>query len=256
MHQEGDGPGSTTDFTGYSHEQMLQMFNGATPNLAFEAFMRLGAAGQALTEAAKVLSTEIGNLDWEGPAAERFRAWADQLVVATHNLSDYAGNVGGRMGDVAMSIGSVKLPPVPTADVDLVNSVTANPAAVSFAAATNPAEAAKLTADVEKAKTNIEAQRQEAAAQMRKLAMGYESAAHQLTTMVPPTFPPPLNLWGVESSEPFEDTDRPVDTYRRDTDGPTVRTGHGAVVPGVDGAGGAPPGSQPAAPVPSAAPNT
>ncbi|WTW97408.1 hypothetical protein OG216_30480 [Streptomycetaceae bacterium NBC_01309] len=193
-----DAPSGQTNFMGYTHEQLLQMFGSASPTHAFEASLKLGTASQMLTQAAEELASGIHNLDWDGDAAERFRNWADQLVATTHHLANYSGDVGSTLLDVAVGIGSTKLPPLPTADLELVESIASNPMAISAVATVNPAEVGNLTAELDRAKANIENHRIEAASQMRKLAMGYESAADRMAALAPPTFPEAPNLYGVE----------------------------------------------------------
>ncbi|MEU8133057.1 hypothetical protein [Streptodolium elevatio] len=235
-----DAPSGQTNFMGYTHEQLLQMFGTASPTHAFEASVRLGTASQMLTQAAEELASGIHNLDWDGESARRFREWADQLVVTTHHLANYSGDVGSTLLDVAVGIGSTKLPPVPTSDVELVDSITANPAALSVVATVSPTEAGKLAVDVDRAKANIENQRIEAAAQMRKLAMGYESAAARMTALAPPTFPDAPNLYGVENVA-WNQIDGPGNGPSRPNGGAPPPTAHGTDGTGSGGSTG--PGS-------------
>ncbi|WP_436773093.1 hypothetical protein [Yinghuangia sp. YIM S09857] len=249
-----DAPSGQTNFMGFTHEQLLQMFGAASPTHAFEASLKLGTASHMLTQAAEELASGIHNLDWDGDAAERFRVWADQLVVTTHHLANYSGDVGATLLDVAVSIGSTKLPPVPTEDLELVHGFAKNPGAVAAVATISPAEAGTLASDLDRAKANIEYQRIEAVSQMRKLAMGYESAAERMDALAPPVFPQAPNLYGVEHVT-WHPIDGPGDgpSGSGDDAAPPVAWGMDGVVSGdtprKDGAVVVP-GSQVTAPVP------
>lgn len=239
-----DAPSGQTDFMGYTHEQLLAMFGTASPTHAFEAALKLGTAFTMLNDATKILSTGVRDLNWSGESADNFRTWSDQLITSTNQLADYSLHIGQTLLDVAQSIGSAKLPPIPTADIELVSAITSNPEVVSVVATFNPAEASNLSADFTRAKDNIENLRIEAAAEMRKLAMGYEAAGRRMAAAVPPKFPPPPNIFEVSlvdntavtipvdrgAADPG-DTDRPKG-QAPDKQGTTGPTGDAGAVPG------------------------
>ncbi|MEU9037375.1 hypothetical protein AB0D45_21085 [Streptomyces sp. NPDC048352] len=171
---------ATTNFEGYSHEQLLAMIASLDPET-------VKARGTQLTQAAAAIK-DIGESlkkhqvkGWEGEAARAFQEWVSRAGSATLLLSQYSEAGGKWMTEAAQTMVEVK----------------ANTPKYDTAAAQNLESARKYHNDPDAqqlgqtAHTKLTTDHAHAVQQLTKLAQSYEQSTTQMTTTPAPTFPPP-----------------------------------------------------------------
>ncbi|MDX3383853.1 translation initiation factor IF-2 [Streptomyces niveiscabiei] len=177
-----------TLFEGMSHEQMLAWLNQANAGMVQTAASKLESAAEEIARIAEELGTRPDRVEWKGEGADTFRYWASDLANATWRLSEFSKGASGWLNQASDSIALAQsaIPrdaPAAQANLDAAYAAHNDPDAPAIRSryAQNLAE---LTADREKV-------RQEAAAQMTKLAQSYAWSATQLNALERPRFPPP-----------------------------------------------------------------
>ncbi len=177
-----------TLFEGMSHEQMLEWLNQANAGSVQTAASKLESAAEEIAKIADELGRRPDRVEWKGEGADAFRYWASDLANATWRLSEFSKGASNWLNQASDSIALAQsaIPrDAPTAQANLDAAYTAHndpdAPAIRSRYAQNLAE---LTADREKV-------RQEAAAQMTKLAQSYAWSATQLNALERPKFPPP-----------------------------------------------------------------
>ncbi|RSS76924.1 hypothetical protein [Streptomyces sp. WAC06614] len=171
---------ATTNFEGYSHQELLAMIASVNAEA-------VKSRGQLLKEA-EVTITKIGNdlknhkvEGWEGKAAQAFQEWVNAMGNETLRLGEYSKTGGTWMENAAQTIIEVK----------------ANMPKYDTSAAENLEAAQKYHNDPDSAQIGREAtsklskDRQEAIQQLTKLAQSYEASSTQMNKAQPPVFPPP-----------------------------------------------------------------
>ncbi|MGA4542733.1 hypothetical protein ACPA54_22330 [Uniformispora flossi] len=191
----------TTDFSKFSHQQLMDMVAQVSPESATGAALRLIFVSQQLKDAATTLDLKLADSmnGWTGVAADSFHTWATAVTQATHQLSQYSMDMGKQVGQVASAAGgATAMPKLPTAEMAKVETVKAM---------TAPTEVDAL--DGVNAMAYVELQRQEAISTLTRIAHGYDQAVVAMDQGVPPSYPPPANIYEV-----------PIDTSRNGFDAP------------------------------------
>ncbi|KJY35582.1 MULTISPECIES: WXG100 family type VII secretion target [Streptomyces] len=181
---------ATTNFEGYSHEQLLAMIASLDPETVKARATQLADAAIALNEIGDSLKRhEVKG--WEGEAADKFQDWVSRAGNATLTLGKYS-DVGSQwMTHAAQTMIEVKAN-TPKYDKGAADNLEAarkyhnDPDAQQVGQTAH----AKLTADHE-----------QAVQQLTKLAQSYDWSATQLSSAEAPTFPPPPGVFEPSKSE-------------------------------------------------------
>ncbi|MFE6058069.1 hypothetical protein [Streptomyces sp. NPDC056431] len=193
---EGGGGGGGTDFESMSHQQMLAWLDEASEAGVRLAGDRLKAAAVELERIATELKNRSGRVDWKGKAEQAFNEWAANVVSSTLSLSTYSSRGGEEMHKTAQAIASAKsaMPRYTSHE-----SAKANLAAAqkyrndpdSADVARNAQKAISASEDLKAIEAKELATKQAAADEMRKLSSSYHWSGFHMTSVAPPTFPPP-----------------------------------------------------------------
>lgn len=183
MGQKSSGGG--TPFESMSHEEMLQWLDQANSGVVQAAADRLAAAAKAIHDIAGELKVRPQHVAWKGEGATAFRTWSGDLANATLRLGDYSAGASqwlARASD-AIAEAQASIPRDTKGSEANLAAAEANP---------NDPDAAGVTSkSLRELSATGEANRQEAAAQMRKLAQSYQFSAQQMDGLEKPSFPPP-----------------------------------------------------------------
>lgn len=184
----GRGAGGGTPFESMSHEQMLAWLDQAKSGEVQAAADRLTAAAEEIRKIADELKVRPQWVEWKGEGADAFRTWAADLANSTLRLGDFSDDAAKWLGQASGAIATAQASiPRDTkgaqANLDAARAAHNDPDAAAVGAKSR-SELAALAADKEKV-------RQEAAAQMRKLAQSYSLSATQMNQLERPKFPPP-----------------------------------------------------------------
>ncbi|MFF1790716.1 WXG100 family type VII secretion target [Kitasatospora sp. NPDC058243] len=189
-----------TNFEGVGHAQLKKMVQSTDPTTVLSRGTQLKSAGRVLKELGAALKSHIGNVSWEGPAAESFKTWAGNLQQSAALLGDYSTTAGDAMHQAGEALGTAKVavPDVPHDDVDIVKarSTQGVPNQMALTSANfTPTGPTTATVDAMMKKQNCSwvteteavaaSQRvykahQEAIHQMEKLGQAYEAATTKL----------------------------------------------------------------------------
>ncbi|MBP2582459.1 hypothetical protein J3A78_002937 [Streptomyces sp. PvR006] len=179
-----------------SHQQMLAWLDEASEAGVRLAGDRLKAASVELERIAKELKSRSGRVDWKGKAEQAFNEWAADVVSSTFSLSSYSGRGAEEMHKTAQAIASAKsaMPRYTSHE-----SAKANLAAAqkyrndpdSADVARNAQKAIAASEDLKAIEAKELATKQAAADEMRKLSSAYHWSGFHMTSVAPPTFPPP-----------------------------------------------------------------
>jgi hypothetical protein len=182
------GKGGGTSFDGMSHEQMLAWLDQANSGTVQAAADKLVAAAKEIRKIAAELKIRPQWVEWKGEGADAFRTWAGDLANSTLRLADFSDDSAKWLSQASDAIATAKVSiprDMPSASTNLA-AAKANHNDPDAAAV-----ASKSTAEMEALKANREKVRQEAAAEMRKLAQAYDVSATQMNSLERPKFPPP-----------------------------------------------------------------
>ncbi|MFG2843139.1 hypothetical protein ACGF12_08170 [Kitasatospora sp. NPDC048296] len=183
----------TTDFTNIDHAVLKGMVDGGKPADVLKRANQLQDAGRVLTDLSQALQGHLGNVTWEGPAAENFKTWVGNLyksaaIIAQHSTT--AGNAMVQAGE-ALSTAQSAVPKPPQTEIDLLAKANAQsvymPSNVDlggksvdqFMFSLNPNWVSAAQAN--QAKATVEKEHQAAVLQMEKLAQAYSAATTTLT---------------------------------------------------------------------------
>ncbi|MFF3836123.1 WXG100 family type VII secretion target [Streptomyces sp. NPDC001930] len=195
-HEGGGGGGGATDFQNMTHQQMLDWLDEASEPGVRLAGDRLTAAAEQLHQIADQLKTRTGRVDWKGEAEKAFTEWAESVVSSTRSLGDYSAHSAEWMHRTAQAIASAKSA---TPRYTSHESAKANLEAAqkyrndpdSATVARNAQSAMSASEDLQAIIDKERANKQAAADEMRKLSSTYQWSSFQMTSVAPPTFPPP-----------------------------------------------------------------
>ncbi|MEU4108208.1 hypothetical protein [Streptomyces sp. NPDC027717] len=189
---------SRTDFESMTHEQLAAMLKSADMASASLLSSKLHEASSTISKIGDDLMKHVKELEWQGKAGDAFREWGGQTASATLRLGHYAQSASEWMGTVSHAIADAKLsmPDISEttraqgtlADAHKTIDAAKQPGARNDPDARKAAETAHSDATI--AQGHIDAVREAAVAQMRKLAGAYEHSATQINSLTPPTFAP------------------------------------------------------------------
>ncbi|MEU7294247.1 hypothetical protein AB0A76_13725 [Streptomyces exfoliatus] len=179
-----------------THQQMLDWLDQASEPGVRTAGDRLLAASTELNRIATQLKNRTGRVEWQGEAEKAFTEWAASVVSSTTALGDYSANAAEWMHRAAQAIASAKSATprytsheAAKANLEAAQKYRNDPDSATVARNAQTAMAASEELSAIKAKE--EANRQAAADEMVKLSSAYQWSSFQMTSVAPPTFPPP-----------------------------------------------------------------
>lgn len=201
-----------TNFEGIDHARLKAMVANSDPGKVLDRAGKLRAAGRLLEELGKALSVHLGQIEWEGAAAEGFKKWATDLNKSAVSIGEYSRQVGETMSQAGEVLSSVKagMPTVPTSDIAAVDKHAKQPAAVKqaggvagfvFGFGGGEAAADKIAnavngdwvtdSEAKAAQKRVYAAHQEAIHQLEKLGQAYVAATTKLNSLQEPQLPAP-----------------------------------------------------------------
>ncbi|MFJ7194875.1 MULTISPECIES: WXG100 family type VII secretion target [unclassified Streptomyces] len=172
-----------TDFDNKTHEQMLEWLDHANSGEMQAAADRLVSAATEIRKIAEDLKVRPQWVEWKGKGADAFRTWSADLANATLRLGDYSEGVSKWLGEASNAVASAQAS-IPRTEAGARANLEA-----ALAARNDPdaSEVARKSAEtlIESGKRN----REEAAAQMRRLSQTYTFSSSQMTSLKKPVFP-------------------------------------------------------------------
>lgn len=196
MGDKGRG-GGKTPFESMSHEDMLAWLDQADANTVIIAAAKLLRVGAEIKKVGEELKTRPQWVSWKGEGADSFRTWSADLANATLRLADYSEGASKWLQEAAGTIASVQAS-IPR-DTSYGQSTLKTAQANLEAARSTPKDpdsasvARDSTRDIQTVLAKREAERLEAARQMKKLGESYTLSAQQMDGLEKPKFPPPPN---------------------------------------------------------------
>jgi hypothetical protein len=183
MGQTGNGSG--TSFENMSHERMLEWLDQANSGAVQGAADKLRHASEEIRKIAEDLKIRPQWVEWKGAGADAFRTWSADLANATLRLGAYSEGASKWLTEASGAIASAQasIPRTESGDKARVEEAQAVGKNSGASAADKESAAALLSAK--------ERDRQEAAAQMRRLAQTYSFSSSQMAALEKPVFPPP-----------------------------------------------------------------
>lgn len=174
-----------TSFENMSHEQMLAWLDQANSGAVQGAADRLLSAAKKIREIGEDLKVRPQMVEWKGEGADAFRTWSADLANSTLRLGKYSEGASEWLGRASEAIASAQVA-IPRTHAGAAANLAAAKEARNDPDASSVAQEAAATLIADK-----EANRQEAAAQMRKLAESYAFSSSQIKGLEKPVFPPP-----------------------------------------------------------------
>ncbi|MFJ8753392.1 translation initiation factor IF-2 [Streptomyces sp. NPDC102441] len=168
-----------------SHETMLAWLDMANSGAIQGASDRLISAASEIRKIAEELKVRPQAVEWKGDGATAFRTWSDDLANATLRLGDYSEGASKWLAQASDSLATAQVA-IPRTHAGAQANLDA-----ARAARNDPDASAVAQKSAETLIAAKEANRQEAAAEMRKLAQSYALSASQLDGLERPAFPPP-----------------------------------------------------------------
>ncbi|MFE5583378.1 WXG100 family type VII secretion target [Kitasatospora sp. NPDC056531] len=181
-----------TNFEGIDHAQLRKMVASTDPTTVLSRGTQLQSAGRVLKELSSALKSHVGNVTWEGPAAENFKTWVGDLQKSAQIISDHATSAGDAMHQAgeALSTAKVAVPEPPKTEIEAVNrynsqspmvkvpQLAVGQSADDYMKSINP----KWVTATEflQADAKVKAEHQQAVLQMEKLAQAYSAATKTL----------------------------------------------------------------------------
>ncbi|MFE7559902.1 WXG100 family type VII secretion target [Kitasatospora sp. NPDC057500] len=195
-----------TNFEGIQHVQLKSMVSGSDPSKVTSRGNQLKDAGRVLDDLSRALAAHVGQIQWEGPAAENFKTWAGNLNKSAAMISEYSKGAGDAMVQAGEALSGAKtgVPEVPAKDVDMVKrhaaqpclrpsplSITGfgNPTAMTDAIMKKEDPTWVSSAEASAAQKRVDTAHQEAIHQMEKLGQAYEAATAKLNGLKLPELP-------------------------------------------------------------------
>ncbi|MCX4396330.1 hypothetical protein [Streptomyces sp. NBC_01767] len=172
-----------TDFDKKTHEQMLEWLDRANSGEMQEASDRLAKAASEIGKVAEDLKVRPQWVEWKGQGADAFRTWSADLANAALRLGDYSESVSKWLGEASNAIALAQAS-IPRTEAGAQANLEAALAARNDPDASDVARKSAETL-IESGKRN----RDEAAAQMRRLSQAYTFSSSQMTSLEKPVFP-------------------------------------------------------------------
>lgn len=207
--------GSGTPFESMSHEEMLAWLDQANSGAIQGAADRLVSAAAEIRKIAEDLKVRPQWVEWKGEGADAFRTWSADLANSTLRLGDYSEGASKWLTQASNAIASAQAA-IPRTQAGAQANLDA-----ALAARNDPDASAVAQKSAETLIATQEANRQEAAAQMRKLAQTYSFSASQMDGLEKPAFPPPP-----QAIVPSRDRDRVGDQGEHIGGGSASGTGY------------------------------
>nr|WTB31569.1 hypothetical protein OG781_20610 [Streptomyces sp. NBC_00830] len=211
--------GSGTPFESMSHEEMLAWLDQANSGAIQGAADRLVSAATEIRKIAEDLKVRPQWVEWKGEGADAFRTWSADLANSTLRLGDYSEGASKWLTQASNAIASAQAA-IPRTQAGAQADLDA-----ALAARNDPDASAVAQKSAETLIATQEANRQEAAAQMRKLAQTYSLSASQMDGLEKPAFPPPPQaIVPPDEGERYEGTSRDFGSGAATTDAGTAYT--------------------------------
>ncbi|GGT41100.1 hypothetical protein P6B95_18540 [Streptomyces atratus] len=172
-----------TDFDKKTHEEMLKWLDQAHSGEIQGAADRLKSAASEIRKIAEELKVRPQWVEWKGEGADAFRTWSADLANATLRLGDYSEGASKWLGEASNAIASAQVS-IPRTEAGAQANLEA-----ALAARNDPDASAVAKKSAETLIASREKNRQEAAAQMRKLAQTYSFSSTQMEGLEKPVFP-------------------------------------------------------------------
>lgn len=193
--------GQGTPFDSMTHETMLAWLDMANSGAIQGASDRLVSAAKEIREIAEELKVRPQTVEWKGEGATAFRTWSADLANATLRLGDYSEGASKWLARASDSLASAQVS-IPRTDASAQANLDA-----AKAARNDPDASAVEQKALDTLLAAKESNRQEAAAQMRKLAQSYALSASQLDALEKPAFPPPPGAIVPERAGAIDDSE-------------------------------------------------
>ncbi|WP_328910435.1 hypothetical protein OG230_13470 [Streptomyces sp. NBC_00234] len=184
-----------TSFEDMPHEQMLAWLDQANSGAVQGAADRLASAATEIKKIAEDLKIRPQMVDWKGEGATAFRTWTADLANATLRLAEYSDGASMRLADASDAIAQAQVT-IPRTHAGAQANLDA-----ALAARNDPDASAVARTSAETLLAEKEANRQEAAQAMKKLAEAYELSNDRITGLEVPKFPPPPKAFVPDSEE-------------------------------------------------------
>ncbi|MFD3652742.1 hypothetical protein [Streptomyces sp. NPDC058620] len=168
-----------------SHERMLRWLDQANSGAVQGAADRLLSAATEIAKIAEDLKIRPQMVDWKGEGANAFRTWSADLANATLRLSEYSEGASKRLAEASDAIALAQVA-IPRTHAGAQANLDA-----ALAARNDPDASAVARTSAETLLAEKEANRQEAAREMKKLAEAYELSKDRIAALDKPKFPPP-----------------------------------------------------------------
>ncbi|MFB6890668.1 hypothetical protein ACFCX4_15280 [Kitasatospora sp. NPDC056327] len=195
-----------TNFEAIAHPQLKSMIVGSDPTKVTSRGNQLKDAGRVLDDLSRALAAHVGQIQWEGPAAENFKTWAGNLHRSASMISEYSKGAGDAMVQAGEALSTAKtgVPEVPAKDIDTVKrhaeQPCIKPSPLSIAGIGSPSVSTDWimkkedptwvsTIEASAAQKRVDTAHQEAIHQMEKLAQAYEAATTRLNGLKLPELP-------------------------------------------------------------------
>lgn len=218
--------GSGTPFESMSHEEMLTWLDQANSGAIQSAADRLVSAATEIRKIAEDLKVRPQWVEWKGEGADAFRTWSADLANSTLRLGDYSEGASKWLTQASNAIASAQAA-IPRTQAGAQANLDA-----ALAARNDPDASAVAQKSAETLIATQEANRQEAAAQMRKLAQTYSLSASQMDGLEKPAFPPPP-----QAIVPKDEVSRGQDAFVAGGVGNDASAGRAGYAPAAQGPG-------------------
>ncbi|MDF6042733.1 hypothetical protein LRD69_11295 [Streptomyces sp. JH14] len=174
-----------TNFDDMSHERMLQWLDAARSGEIQGAADRLASAATEIRKIAEDLKVRPQWVEWKGAGADAFRTWSADLANSTLRLGDYSEGASQWLARASDAIASAQ------ASIPRTHAGAQADLDAALAARNDPDASAVAKRSAETLIATNQANRDEAAREMRKLAQSYEFSSSQMNVLEKPVFPPP-----------------------------------------------------------------
>ncbi|MBV2152320.1 WXG100 family type VII secretion target [Kitasatospora sp. SUK 42] len=181
-------------YHGIDHAVLISMVDKTQPDMVLKRANQLENAGRVLTDLSSALQAHLGQVTWEGPAAENFKTWVGNLYKSAAIIGQHSTTAGGAMTQAgeALSTAKAAMPPLPaTAIQKLDQHAQQKPypgaeAKLAVGQSVDDYMKAQLQdkwvtdAEATKFKAAVDKEHQEAVKQVENLAQAYSAATTTL----------------------------------------------------------------------------
>ncbi len=164
---------------------MLAWLDKANSGAVKGASDRLSSAAAEIRKVATELRDRPQRVEWKGEGANAFQTWSADLANATLRLGDFSAGVSKWLAEASNAIATAQAS-IPRTHGDAQANLEA-----ARIARNDPDASVVARKSAETLIATQEANRHEAAAQMRRLAQTYSFSAQKMDGLERPVFPPP-----------------------------------------------------------------